>query len=138
MLSLSDNRVAAMMIYTISLHVVWGLCALFDPVSYNSTALSSVYQVFGESTPYICFNVAILAFLGVFYFGRVKYYRIFLLIPQQLILMLSAGGAVKATILGAYADGVIRSHGFILADQAPAILAAVCQTLSIVYLSRNN
>ena len=50
---------------------------------------------------------------------------LYLSIPQQFVLFLSAGGAMTAVINGSFADGVLRPRAFILADQIPAILTAL-------------
>jgi hypothetical protein len=54
-----------------------------------------------------------------------------LMLPQQTLLVISGIGAARASYLGAFPDGVIRSHEFILSDQAPAVLAVVTHTCAI-------
>jgi hypothetical protein len=55
-----------------------------------------------------------------------------LFIPQQLTLFLSASSAIIAIYLSQYGDGVLRPHSFILTDQLPIILAAICHSVAII------
>jgi hypothetical protein len=59
-----------------------------------------------------------------------------LMVPQQFLLFISAGGAIQAMVEGQFADGTIRSVYFLLADQSPAVLAAIGHTLAIVATAR--
>lgn len=54
------------------------------------------------------------------------------ILPQQLVLVYSAIGALEAMVLSTFADGVIRPREFIVADQAPAIFLAAFHTAAIV------
>lgn len=54
------------------------------------------------------------------------------LLPQQAILTFSAYAAVAAVAVAHYGDGVPRPRLFILADQAPAVLAMVLHTAAVV------
>lgn len=53
------------------------------------------------------------------------------LMPQQALLILSGVGSAHAIIAGHYADGVSRSHLFILIDQSPAVLMAAWHSWSV-------
>lgn len=53
------------------------------------------------------------------------------LMPQQALLVLSAVGSAHAIFAGHYADGVSRSHLFILIDQSPAVLMAAWHSWSV-------
>ena len=61
-------------------------------------------------------------------------YRIALLLPQQILLVVVALGALWFVILSSYADGVLRSRWFILADQVPIMWLFVLHTVSILRL----
>lgn len=61
-----------------------------------------------------------------------KWISLLLLLPQQILLLLSAGGAVQAISIGSFADGIARSRYFIGADQIYAILLAIIQTIALV------
>ncbi len=46
--------------------------------------------------------------------------------------MISAVGALGAMITGMFADGVVRPHEFIIADQVPAVLLALMTVLALM------
>ena len=58
-----------------------------------------------------------------------------LLIPQQAVLCLSAGSALRAMIEGSFADGVGRPRPFIVADQSWAVLLALAHFAVILSCS---
>lgn len=60
---------------------------------------------------------------------------IFLLLPQQLLLVITAAGAWLAVWHGAYADGVMRSTLFITADQLPRGMFSLIHLTSITSLA---
>lgn len=72
--------------------------------------------------------VAFLALMGLF---APKPAGLFFLLPQQLVLICAAFGAVQCMITGTFADGVVRSTPFLVADQSPAVIAAVLHTLAV-------
>jgi len=120
-------------LYAIFLHISWGICGIIDESAYNGTALSGVHAVFGSITPYACFSVAVAAGIGLFM--RSMFYGFCIMMPQQCMLFLSAAAALLAVDAGQFADGVVRSRAFILADQLPAILAATAHTMTMVRLA---
>jgi hypothetical protein len=60
------------------------------------------------------------------------------MLPQQTLLIVSAIGGMVAAALGHYADGVMRPHLFIAADQLPGVVAAVCHSFAIIDLHRQH
>jgi hypothetical protein len=60
--------------------------------------------------------------------------KIALIFPQQIVLGISAAGALIAVMQGHYADGVARPMPFILADQTAIILTWAVHTLALVFL----
>lgn len=58
------------------------------------------------------------------------------LIPQQVVLLVSALGGARAIVDGHYADGVERSSAFIAADQLPIILLALLYTVVVLEVAR--
>lgn len=54
------------------------------------------------------------------------------LLPQQALLTLSAYAAVSAITAAHYGDGLMRPRVFILADQAPAMIALVLHTAALI------
>lgn len=106
--------------------------SLYDPTALGATALASLVSIplFGEAAGFACGVAGILALVGLWLTRPV--FKLIALVPQQLLLLISAGGAVAAISAGMYADGTIRSRAFIAVDQVPAILTALCHTMAIV------
>ena len=63
-------------------------------------------------------------------FGR--YGLPLMLIPQQVLLLMSAFAGIHAAVQQHYADGVLRGWAFILGDQMAMIALAVLYTIAIV------
>jgi hypothetical protein len=61
-----------------------------------------------------------------------------LMLPQQLLLILSAIAGIVAIASGHYADLEPRPRLFIAADQMPGIIAAFCHTFAIIDLHRSS
>jgi hypothetical protein len=113
--------------YAILLHFTWALCLLDDTAAANATAVHTLVHYIPIWQAVIVYViVAAMALLH----SVVK--TALLLLPQQFVMMVSAGGAVYAMYLGQFADGVQRSHAFLVADQAPAVIAAVFHTIAIL------
>ena len=74
------------------------------------------------------------ALLG--FFGIRKLTTLLCLIPQQMLLYLSAGGAFHAIWNSHYADGTIRPVAFILTDQILVILLAVFHSWALLLILR--
>lgn len=79
--------------------------------------------------------VSSLAFAG-FYFKR-NIYTIFSLLPQQFVMFLCAGGAMKSMVSGVFADGTVRTSAFLMADQVPLLSIAIFHTWAVVLLARH-
>jgi hypothetical protein len=60
--------------------------------------------------------------------------KIYFLLPQQLVLGISAAGSILAMYNSHYADGVPRAASFIIADQLAVVLTWMFHTLAILYL----
>ena len=123
--------------YAIVLHFIWaGLVLVTNNAPKHATAVSSVAELFPAKAglAIVFATVAGCALLSI-YQKRITMLKIALLIPQQLILGVSAAGALRAMYLSHYADGVIRQRGFIIADQLPAVLALVVHSATIIYLA---
>src|SRR5687767_7289548 len=135
MLTLFKKTYSLIIIYAIALHLAWGLTAIIDPSSMYSTALSSIREIFGATAaPYVCIAAAGLSAAGFEVKSGIN--RLLMMIPQQLLMIISAGGAAAAIAASQFADGVVRSRGFIVADQAPAIIAAALHTYAVIHTAR--
>lgn len=118
-------------LYGILLHLVWGLTLLQSVDPLNVTAISTIVSLGITSAPmagYFYLFVAMMAILGLF---GPKPAGFFFLLPQQVVLICSAFGAIQAMVTGVFADGVVRSTTFLIADQSPAVIAAIVHSLAV-------
>ncbi len=129
--------ISIMVLFAIALHFSWGFILAID--NKNSAlgvnAINALHRYI--SSPHLLiaalWGVALLALCGLF--TRTPWV-VFLLMPQQILLMMSAAGAVESMWLGQFADGVLRPHTFIIADQIYSILAAIGHTVAIIMHAR--
>jgi len=120
-----------MVLYAAILHLVWATTFYINEAAGNGTGLHAVsllVPVAGLLPLLILASIA--ALIGAFFNFPGSHY---LLLPQQVLLLISATGAITAMWLGHFADGVERSHAFIIADQAYVVLTAVSHTLALVF-----
>ena len=57
---------------------------------------------------------------------------LYFIMPQQVLLYISAWSSLHAVLQGQYADGAARPPIFILADQLPTIVVAVWHSVAII------
>lgn len=135
MLSISERPVSIMVGYAIVLHLTWAIIILFDPVAVNATAVAALYRHIQPPIVLACViaSASLLAIAGLY--TRVPWI-VFLLMPQQILLMMSAAGAVEAIWTAQFADGVIRPRAFIAADQLYSVFAAIGHTIAIIAHAR--
>jgi hypothetical protein len=118
--------------YACALHYAWGILLAISPAAMRSTPVSAIAAVLGGRWGAMAtlFTVATAALAaGV---ARHPWPRPVLLVPQQTVLLMSAGAGLHAAVLGHYADGVPRPWPFILGDQFPVILAAVLYSAALL------
>lgn len=138
MIVIVRHQFSLMVLYAVALHYLWAACTLIDRSSLFATALSVFYTHLYLPPwimPGIFVFVATLSVIALC-MPRMTPGAIALMLPQQFTLTMSAWGAMSATLAGHFGDGVVRSHTFILADQAPAILAAIGHTLAIIGMGK--
>lgn len=132
MIHFRNHYISIMVMYAISLHLVWSGILLFDDAATNATALNALFRYI--HSPYllsfVIFTAATSAFFGLFLESS---WLVILLLPQQVLLMMSAAGATEAIWLAQFADGVIRPRAFIAADQLYSVLAAIGHTAAITF-----
>lgn len=121
---------SVIIVYGVILHGVWAAALFFDPDVRGVTAIWELST--WAPAPYTKFVLATVAVLAAVALFLKELPRTALLLPQQLILLLSAWGALQAMYLSAYADGVLRPRAFLIADQMPAVLLAVAHTIAII------
>jgi hypothetical protein len=127
-----------MLWYAIALHWIWGVTLLSSNSPLGVTAIASIVDVGMASNKTAAFLYLVVSVLAAIAMWTPKWVSIPLIIPQSLMLVLSAWGAAGAMAAGSFADGVVRPQAFLVADQAPAILAAIFHTMAVfqVYVFR--
>lgn len=131
------TRLPLIIIYAIALHFTWASLLLFDTAAGYATAVHTLLVFVPDAIAVaIYLTVAVLAIFGLFYQRGIV--KPLCLLPQQFVMMISAGGAIWAMWLGQFADGVQRSHAFLIADQFPAVIAAILHTYAIIAIARND
>lgn len=63
---------------------------------------------------------------------RLKALRLLCLLPQQIVLWLSALSIVAAIVAAQYGDGVLRPRPFIFLDQLPVLLLCLFYTAAVL------
>lgn len=123
--------VSIMVSYAIVMHLVWAVILAFgDPGVTDATALNALSR-FIHPIPVLIFSITAAALMAVWGMLTSLPWVVLLLMPQQILLMMSAAGAFEAIWLGQFADGTIRPRDFIAVDQIYSILAAVGHTFAI-------
>lgn len=127
-----NRMISIMVLFAIVLHLVWAWLLVFDPSPLNVNAIDALYRYIHPAPVLIVviMSAALMALAGIF---TTKPWILLLLIPQQALLMMSAAGAIESMWLGQFADGVLRPHSFIVADQIYSVLAAVGHTTAIIF-----
>jgi hypothetical protein len=120
------------LVYGILLHLIWGATILWTGEDLHTTALDSLRSLVADprTDGIIYVSVAALTAYGL-YTSR-PLLSLFAMFPQQILLTLSAFGAIQAILRGSFADGVSRPGGFIFVDQLPAILIALVHTANMI------
>jgi len=127
---MKDHYISIMVLYAVALHLSWSIILLFDYAAINATAVNALARYIQPPGFLLCViaAAAIAALIGL---ATRAPWIILLLLPQQVLLMMSASGAIEAIWLSQFADGVIRSRAFIAADQLYSVLAAIGHTAAI-------
>lgn len=121
--------------FAIALHLLWAGLLLGSSAPRQTTGIWALSQLFPNryGLALILLTVAACALGGLF--REPSTGKILLLVPQQIVLGISAAGAVRAMVLGEFADGVQRHHAFLIADQAPVVLALLVHSMTILFLA---
>jgi len=131
----TGNYVSIVVACAIVLHLTWAWLLWMDVSATNATAVHALYQSI-PSVNWLIFTlvaVASMAFGGMF---ATFPWIVLLLIPQEIVLSISAAGALKAMWTGSFADGVLRSNVFIAADQVYSVILAIGHALAIIFHAR--
>lgn len=121
-----------MILTAIVVHGSWGVIVLLDPEALNCTPIKMSPLHY---SPWLAGPVYLGA-TGLALWHVVKddmdLVGLFKVLPQQMLLMTSAAGAIWCVAVGHYADGVPRPWGFILADQLWNIVGMVAHSLALL------
>lgn len=123
------------------MYVAWAVLLISLPAAAHATPVSPIATLLGGRivTIAILLGAAVLAQGAVWFHRRrtlLDHLLILALIPQQLLLLVSAFGGIRAAVDGHYADGTVRPWQFIVADQLPVILLALVYTTAMLAMSR--
>ncbi len=113
-----------------------GLILIHSSDANGSIGMTAIIAVTGGNnfvTGWLLLLCLPLTVVGMFPFIP-RLYKIFFFVPQVLVTVVYAMGASSAIIKGSYADSILRSHTFILADQVPLFLILGCHMASVCYL----
>lgn len=126
-----EISVSIMVGYCVALHLSWATIIFINPAALDATALSPLEQLFRspELSAILLVIVALQATGALFCPFP---WNVWLLLPQQGMLLLSSSSVIAAVYLGQFADGVERPHAFILADQLHIILAGFGHAVAII------
>lgn len=125
------TKYSLVIVYVIVLHYIWAMTLLIDGNAAAVTATSGLYGRFDRLVPYFLLFASTTAWLSITR-PRASLWPVLLIIPQQIVLMLSAYAAIAAMVAGRFADGVPRPHAFIIADQCPAVLIMVFHSIAVL------
>lgn len=140
MVSIMTSRgirvVPIMVVYAAVLHICWAVCIYSNTLSVNATSVSAIYRFIDNINATITTLLlsSFLSIAGLVLNGKGRW---LMLVPQQIILMMSATGAVSAMWLGHFADGVGRPVEFIIVDQLYAVLTAIGYTVALIYHAKS-
>ena len=123
------------LLFASTLHFGWALLLLLDPAAAGSTPIDIIVRISGGAYRG-AFTLTVVASMATGYLFLKRQVSpsamALLLVPQQLVLFMSAGSGLFAVITQHYADGVPRPWAFILSDQLPVILASLLYTVAVI------
>ena len=119
----------------IVLHLVWSAGLIFQPASIHATAIHAMLAITGSpiATAGVFAAVATLAAVGLL--EATPTVRVVLIMPQHVALWVSVAGVVYAMWLGAFADGTVRDHWFLIVDQMPVVLIAIGHHVALLFVA---
>jgi hypothetical protein len=121
--------------YAILLHWIQGTLLVLDDSAGWVTSTSHVREwlhISPDGLGLIYITVGSFAALSLLLLERYSIWRMAVLVPQQFFLVLAALGATDAMWNSQFADGVVRSQFFIVADQIPIVIATVLHSFALI------
>ena len=121
-----------------AMHLIWGIGLVISDTLPLVTGLNHIFLLTNDAgiSALLLMAVAVVAIFGLAVTPQRSMYRLVVLVPQQIFLVLSMTSVMQAVVSGMYPDGVVRPHMFILMDQTPMILLVIGYTLGIINDSR--
>jgi hypothetical protein len=132
-------RRGSSIIFVVSgLHIMQALMMMIWPVSSGATCLLALVRVFHsagspDGLHFISFFMLASVLLAMYAnLMKIGKSRLFLFIPQHILLGIMAGGGVLATWEGRYLDGTVIPWQHVWADQSMILAAFLMHTLAIL------
>lgn len=118
----------------LSYHLVLGAVALFTPTVMGATPLSLLADTVGRNQYALgamLISASVAAYVALSS-GEVSLRTLFLLVPLMTLMLILAGGAIKAVGEQKFLDGVERPFGFVFASELAYIVGALYYLLAIL------
>ena len=126
-------------LFACMLHIIWGLLLCFDTQVGNVTPIAILFIFLEQSRFWVIITLWAVALMAAGFVNlrirktaNLKILSL-LLVPQQLVLWLSASAGIYAAYLQHYADGTACDWGHIFADQLPISLLAILYTITLIH-----
>lgn len=116
--------------YVAVTHLFWAALLTASPAAMNATPVSGLAVLGGR--PLLVVVLAGSGLGSLFALSVHRWWVMWFMIPQQVLLGLSLGTAGQAVAQQRYADGVLRPWTFIAADQAPTIVLAFAHLVAVI------
>jgi hypothetical protein len=118
-----------------AMHLSWAVALLFAPL--HTTGIQLVLDLSFGSHIIAALFCAVVSFAALAaMFCRSLIVCVFLVLPQQFLLIASAIGAIFCVIDGKFADGAVYPRPFIFVDQIYLVLLCVAHGWQIMALWR--
>lgn len=126
----------------ITMQYVWAIALAANPSVMKTTVIHSLLLYLPDQPSWVRWMLVLilcmtasLAIAG-FQFKR-NLHTVMAFLPQQFIMFLCAGGAIHSMSLGTFADGTVRDHWFLIADQASPLIIAIYHTWAVILLTKH-
>lgn len=120
-------------LYAATLHLLWAIMLTVSAEPLRTTGIDFVFSGTNsmEFTATMFFVASVFAFFSIFHVFPRRIGNLFMFLPQQFLLLLSAFGAIMCMKNGQFADGEARPRLFIIADQIPIVLIAILHSVAM-------
>src|SRR5258708_112656 len=118
----------------VALHLIWGGLLLLTDGANGVTAISSLFSAIPSRAGLglALIGAALCSAYALADRGLPPFFRLLWLLPQQLIMTITAAGCVYYMWLGRFADRGTRPTAVLFADQIPAGIFATIYTLAVL------